>query len=148
MKSVLFGIVFLFAFSEVTEVAQTKTVIGTWETIDDETGKAKSHVKVYKGSDGKIYGKIVKILDPKKQSAKCTECDDDDKRKNKPIMGMVILEGLVKDGDEYDDGEILDPNNGKVYDCKIWLDEDDPNKLYVRGYIMFLYRTQTWNRIN
>ena len=147
MKSVLIGLVMLFAFSEVTEAAQTKTVIGTWETIDDETGKAKSHVQIYKGSDGKLYGKIVKILDPNKQNAKCSECDDDDPRKNKPVMGMVIVKDLVKDGDEYDDGTILDPNNGKVYDCKIWLDEDNSDKLYVRGYVMMFFRTQTWNRI-
>ena len=127
--------------------AQNNTVIGVWETIDDETGKAKSHVKVYKGSDGKIYGKIIKIVDPNKQNSTCTECDDDDKRKGQKVLGMIILTELVKDGDEYEDGEILDPNNGKVYDCKIWLDEDNPNILYVRGYIGFLFRTQTWNRV-
>jgi uncharacterized protein (DUF2147 family) len=126
----------------------TKTVIGVWETIDDETNKAKSHVKVYKAKNGKIYGKVIKIIDPKKQDAVCSKCDDDDSRKDQKIMGMLILKHLVKDGDEYDDGEILDPAKGKTYDCKIWLDEDDKDVLKVRGYIGFLYRTQTWNRVN
>ncbi|MCB0468882.1 MAG: DUF2147 domain-containing protein, partial [Aequorivita sp.] len=53
-----------------------------------------------------------------------------------------------KDGDEYNDGTIMDPNNGKVYKCYIEL--DGPNKLDVRGYIGFslLGRTQTWTRVD
>lgn len=120
-------------------------VIGKWKTIDDETGKAKSIVELYK-QDGKLYGKVVKILNPDKQDAKCDKCDDDDPRKDKKVLGMVILKDLEWDDDEWDDGTILDPNNGSVYDCKLWLDEEDPNKLNLRGYIGFLYRTQNWYR--
>jgi uncharacterized protein (DUF2147 family) len=59
---------------------------------------------------------------------------------------MVIIEGLVQDDDEYEDGTILDPKNGKVYDCKIWLDSAD--KLMVRGYVGIFFRTQEWIRVN
>ena len=58
---------------------------------------------------------------------------------------MLIINGLEKDGDEYDDGTILDPKKGKVYDCKIWVDES--GDLQVRGYVAFFYRTQTWKRV-
>lgn len=58
---------------------------------------------------------------------------------------MVIIERLVQDGDDYEDGTILDTNNDKVYDCKIWVDEK--GDLQVRGYVGWFYRTQTWSRV-
>lgn len=120
-------------------------VLGKWKTIDDETGKAKSIVELYKGSDGKLYGKIITILNPDKQNAKCDKCEDD--LKDQPIMGMVIVKDLVWDEDEWDDGTILDPNKGSYYDCKLWLESDEPDKLNVRGYIAFIFRTQYWYRV-
>ena len=119
-------------------------VTGKWKSIDDETGEAKSIIEVYK-KDGKVYGKIVEILNKDRQDAKCEECDG--ANKDKPIMGMVIMNGLEKDGDEYNGGTILDPQSGKVYKCLIEL--ENANKLKVRGYIGFslLGRTQYWNRV-
>ncbi len=119
-------------------------IIGKWKTIDDNTGEAKSIVEIYK-KDNKIYGKIDRILKESDRNKLCKECEGDDY--NKPIEGMVILKGLQKDGDEYEDGTILDPENGKIYRCKIWVDEDDPNTLNVRGYIAFLFRTQKWIKV-
>ena len=60
---------------------------------------------------------------------------------------MEIIRDMERDDDEWDDGTICDPKDGKVYDCKFWVDGDDPNKLIVRGYIAFFYRTQYWIRI-
>lgn len=119
--------------------------IGTWKTIDDKSGKEKSYVKIYETKSGKLQGEVVKILTPGKENAKCTECEGE--RKNKPIKGMVIMWGLEKDGDEWNDGHILDPNSGKQYKCYIKL--IDKNKLEVRGYLGFslLGRTQTWIRV-
>ncbi len=119
-------------------------VLGKWKTIDDNTGKPRSIVEIYKQGD-KLYGKISQILDEAERGNLCEECKGSDY--NKPIEGMVIIKGLEKDGDEYEDGTILDPENGKVYRCKIWVDEDNPKVLYVRGYIAFLYRTQKWIRV-
>ncbi len=127
----------------------SKPIEGQWKTIDDETGKPKSVVQIYKKSDGKLYGKIIKLYrtPSEDQDPTCTECTD--YRKGKKIIGMEIITGLEKDGNEwYADDAILDPANGKIYDCKVWLDSENPNKLYVRGYISFLYRTQTWHRLN
>ena len=142
MKKILLTIS-LVAFTIMTAVAQDVT--GKWKTLDDETGEAKSIVEIYK-QNGKIYGKVVEILNPKKKNATCDECPGSDK--GKPIMGIVIIKGLEKDGDEYNGGTIMDPNNGKVYKCYIEL--DGANKLDVRGYIGFslLGRTQTWTRVN
>lgn len=124
--------------------ASAQGVVGKWKTIDDETGEAKSIVEIYE-QDGKIYGKVVEILNPAKKNAKCTKCKGDDK--DKPILGLVIIKGLEKDGDEYTDGDILDPNKGKTYSCTIKLDGKD--KLDVRGYLGFSFigRSQTWTRI-
>jgi len=120
-------------------------VEGKWKTIDDETGEAKSIVEVYE-ENGKIYGKVVEILNKDRADAKCTECEGKDK--NKPVLGLVIIKGLEKDGSEYNDGTITDPQNGKVYKCLIELESKD--KLKVRGYVGFslLGRTQYWYRVN
>ncbi|QNJ98550.1 DUF2147 domain-containing protein [Constantimarinum furrinae] len=124
--------------------ASAQDVFGKWKTIDDNTGKAKSIVEIYE-SNGKVYGKVVEILNPDRQHATCTECEGKDK--NAPIKGLVIIRGLEKDGSEYNDGQILDPENGKFYKCYIEL--ENPNKLKVRGYIGFslLGRTQYWVRV-
>lgn len=125
-------------------VGTAQDVIGKWKTIDDETGEAKSIVEIYK-QDGKIYGKVVEILNPSKKNATCDNCPDE--AKGKPILGLVILKDLKKDGDEYSGGTILDPTSGKVYKSLIAL--DSPDKLKVRGYVGFslLGRSQYWQRV-
>lgn len=119
-------------------------VIGKWKTIDDETGEAKSIVELYKVGN-KLQGKVIQILNPAKVDNVCTLCEDD--RKDKRIQGMIIVKDMVWDVDEWDDGTILDPNKGSIYDCKLWLENDNKDKLYLRGYIGFLFRTQNWYRI-
>jgi uncharacterized protein (DUF2147 family) len=116
---------------------------GTWKTIDDDTKKAKSHVEIYK-SGNKFSGKVTKLL-ADASTSKCDKCTGD--RHNKPIEGMVILENMVQDGKELEDGKILDPKNGKWYTCKMWLKDGDPNTLVVRGYLFGFYRTQYWYRV-
>lgn len=124
---------------------QSQSVIGKWKTIDDATGEAKSIVEVFSKS-GKIYAKVVDILDPATKNNLCKQCSGEDK--NKPILGLTIIKGLSKDGSEYNSGEILDPKNGKLYKCALTLESKD--KLKVRGYIGFslLGRTQYWHRVN
>lgn len=121
-----------------------QSVLGKWKTIDDETGKAKSIVSIYE-KDGKVYGKIVELLEKESKGKTCTECSG--QNKNKPIEGLVIINGLKKDGNEYNGGKILDPKTGKEYKCYITLEGE--NKLKVRGYVGFslMGRTQYWHRI-
>lgn len=122
-----------------------QSILGKWKTIDDATGEAKSVVEVFSKS-GKIYAKVVEILDPTKKNNLCNSCSGEDR--NKPILGLTIIKGLTKDGAEYNSGEILDPKNGKLYKCTLSLESKD--KLKVRGYIGFslLGRTQYWFRVN
>jgi len=135
--------VFLFCISSFLFNLSAQSIFGKWKTIDDETGDEKSIVEIYK-TNGKVYGKIVDILNSKKKDAKCTACEH--KNKNQPILGMVIIEDMEKDDDVYEDGTILNPSNGKVYKCRLKL-EDDPDTLQVRGYVAFFYKTQYWQRI-
>ncbi len=127
-----------------TFMSQAQSAVGKWKTIDDETGEAKSIVEIYE-KNGKIYGKVIDILNPAKKNAVCKECKGADK--NKPILGLVILKDLAKDGNEWSGGQILDPNKGKLYKCTVTMDGKD--KLNVRGYvgISLIGRTQTWHRV-
>ena len=137
---------FLFLLSVLfsTANAQTPSVLGKWKSIDDETGKALGIVHIYE-EGGIIYGKVIDILNPKDRDKLCTNCAGEDK--NEPILGLVILRGLKKDGHEYNGGKILDPKHGKYYKCYINLENE--NKLKVRGYIgiSLFGRTQYWHRV-
>ncbi len=125
--------------------AKQGSIVGNWKTIDDKTNQAKSIVKIY-NKGGKYYGRITKLFRQKGEDPdpRCEKCKDGDARKGKRVKGMVILQGLVKKGDKYSGGKILDPKNGKVYKCELWLEK---GKLKVRGYVGIFFRTQTWHRI-
>lgn len=130
-----------------TTLVNAQSITGQWKTIDDETGKAKSIVDLTI-KDGKLYGEIVKLYlnADEDQDPICDLCPTD--RKDKKIIGMTIITALEKDGKEWEaDDAILDPKDGKLYDCKIWIDEDNSDILNVRGYIGFFYRTQEWKRV-
>ena len=143
MKNLLITLALVVCSFSTKTLAQSG-VFGKWVTIDENTKEKKSVVEIYE-RNGKVYGKIIKLFRKpgEEQDPVCDDCDEDDPRYNQKVIGMEIITDLVKDGDEYDDGEILDPKDGKVYDCKIWREGD---KLMVRGYILFLYRTQEWVR--
>lgn len=140
-RIIFFSLIAALIFStSASSLEQKETVFGKWKTIDDNTGEARSIVELYE-KNGKLYGKIVKLftkpgedIDPK-----CEMCEGENK--NKKIQGMVIINGLTKNGDEWGDGEILDPDSGDFYDCELWLEN---GKLSVRGYMLFFFRTQTW----
>lgn len=119
-------------------------VFGKWKTIDDQTGEAKSILEIYE-QDGKAYGKILEILNKANKDDVCATCEGADR--GRPIEGLVIMKGLEKDDDEWNDGTIMDPENGKEYSCYIKLQSN--KKLKVRGYLGFaaLGRTQYWYRV-
>lgn len=139
MKSFISSFTFLFLSISLW----SQTAVGLWKTIDDEDGTIKSHVSIYE-SNGKLFGKVLKLINPEKTF--CSECKGD--KKDKSIEGMNIMWDLVQDKSNlWNGGKILDPKNGKVYKCKIEL--EDPATLKVRGFIGFslLGRTQTWYRV-
>jgi len=125
--------------------AQADTPVGLWRSIDDETKSPRALIRIAE-QGGTLVGRIEKILTDK-ADAVCEKCTD--ARKDKPVQGMTILTGLKKDGDEWAGGEILDPNNGKLYKAKVKLAEAG-RKLELRGYVGIptLGRTQTWIREN
>ena len=127
-----------------TLLSAQHSVIGKWKTIDDETGKAIAIIEIFEKSD-KIYGKVLEILNAKDRNRTCEKCLANDK--GKPILGLTVIKGLKKDGNEYNNGKILDPKSGKIYKCYINLEDND--KLKVRGFIgiSLFGRTQYWHRI-
>lgn len=129
---------------------QAQSVIGKWKTIDDDTGKAKSILEIYE-QGGKYYGKVVEIFREPDEDPDplCDKCDEDDPRYKQKVRGMIIMQDLEQDKNNknlYEDGNILDPENGSVYSCYIELESAD--KLKVRGFLGFslLGRTQYWYR--
>lgn len=125
--------------------AEILSPVGAWTTIDDETKKPKSVVRIIE-KDGVYSGMVEKIFDPAKQDSKCDECAADDPRKGKPVIGMTILTGLKHNGESvYAGGTILDPANGKTYNAKVTV-IDGGRKLEMRGSVLFIGRTQTWVR--
>ncbi|MBN3816113.1 DUF2147 domain-containing protein [Paraburkholderia sp. Se-20369] len=126
--------------------AQADSPVGMWQTIDDSTGKPKALVQIAADSDGALTGKVLKGLgENDTPDRRCTACTDE--RKDQLIKGMTIIKAMKKDGETWDGGNILDPENGKVYKCKMTL-QDGGQKLVVRGYIgvSLLGRSQTWVR--
>ena len=122
------------------------TPVGVWHTINDKTKESSSEVHLVEVA-GMLSGKIMKLLRKEaKQDAVCDECTDD--RKGKPLLGLEIIRGAKKaDGKEvWEDGKILDPENGKNYTLKLTPVEGG-KKLEVRGSIGPFGRTQTWVRV-
>ena len=142
------AIVCLLAGASLVAAAQSASPAGLWRTIDDSTKKDKSLVRIVE-TNGVYSGKVEKIVDPDSpKDAVCKECSDD--RKDKPVVGMTIIRNVKASTDDkavFEGGDILDPNNGKVYKSKMKLVENG-NKLEVRGFvgISLLGRTQTWVR--
>ena len=122
------------------------TPLGRWKTVDDLTGKINSVVTIWE-EDGKLYGRIERLInpDPEDPDPRCLRCSGD--RKGQRLLGLRILWGLTKDGDQWTGGEILDPDNGKIYRCSLTV-KDGGRKLRVRGFIglSWLGRTQYWLR--
>ena len=137
-------ILFMCLLLVLGHAAVGQEVKGKWKTIDDETNEPKSIVEVFE-RDGKLFARIVKLFRKpgEDQDPVCDDCEEGDPRFKKKIIGMEIMREMVLADGEYAGGDILDPNNGKVYKCRIWLEVND---LKVRGYWGPFYRTQTWLR--
>jgi uncharacterized protein (DUF2147 family) len=113
---------------------------GKWTTIDDHTGKPRSVVDL-QVTNGVLSGRIVDLLERSNLDKRCGKCPDD--RKDQRIVGLEIIRGMrLRDG-TWSGGTILDPESGKIYDCKLWIEN---GRLLVRGYVAFFFRTQEWVR--
>jgi uncharacterized protein (DUF2147 family) len=120
--------------------------VGLWRSFDEKTNEAKSEVRI-SDNGGVLSGRVEKVLRKNAEpNAKCTECKDE--LKDQPIVGLQIIKGAKKaeDKDVWEDGKILDPENGKFYTLRLTPIEGG-KKLEVRGSIAFFGRTQTWQRV-
>jgi uncharacterized protein (DUF2147 family) len=143
IKSIIF---LALVFGALFSAQASESPVGLWRTIDDKTGKEKSLVRIVE-TNGELRASIEKLFrEPHEEpNPNCDKCPGD--RKNKPVLGMMIMTGLKKAGSEFEGGEILDPANGKIYRVKMWTAEGG-KKLNVRGFIgvSLLGRTQVWIR--
>lgn len=124
--------------------ADNASPVGLWRNVDDVSGKPRALIRITE-SNGAVQGRIEKVFLAPNESPTCVKCEG--ALKNAPVIGLVILSGLKKDGADYGGGQILDPDNGKFYSSRIRV-SNDGRKLDVRGYIgvTLLGRSQTWHR--
>jgi uncharacterized protein (DUF2147 family) len=134
----------LLVVASISVFAQT-TPEGLWRSIDDDTNNPKAEIRIVANAAGMMTGKVEKALIESKEPL-CVACADE--RKDKPKVGMEIIRGAKKSASEmlWEGGNILDPENGKVYTLRMTPIEDG-KKLQVRGYIGPFYRTQVWQRL-
>ena len=141
LSSKIIGLILLL-FSTITLAASPA---GLWKSIDDKTGKPRSLIRI--SEDNGVYSGVVEkgLLEGDTGERVCDKCTDE--RKNQKIIGMAIIKSIKEKNGSYEGGTILDPDNGKVYKCKMKLDEAG-NKLEVRGFIgvSLFGRSQTWTR--
>jgi uncharacterized protein (DUF2147 family) len=143
MKKALVALMSMVAASAFAQMSP----VGKWHSIDDKTKEIKSEIEIV-DNGGVLSGRVAKLLrKDAKQDAVCDQCTDD--RKGKPILGMEIIRGAKKaDGkDVWEEGKILDPENGKAYTLRLTPIEGG-KKLEVRGSVFGIGRTQTWVRVN
>lgn len=142
-RIVLLGASLLFP---VVVLAQATSPVGLWRNIDDKTGQPRALVRVTE-SQGTLQGRIERVFPAPGESPdpKCVKCEG--ANRNAPVVGLLIMTELRKTGDEYADGQILDPDSGSTYRSRVRLLENG-QKLSVRGYIGIpaLGRTQVWIR--
>lgn len=141
----LAGGLFALSGARASEAADPASVVGLWQSVSDVDGKPKSHIRI-REVNGRLEGTVEYIINPARREAVCDLCRDD--RKNQRVLGMTILRDAHRDGESWVEGNILDPENGKVYSCRLTL-IDGGRRLNLRGYIgiPLIGRTQTWVRL-
>jgi uncharacterized protein (DUF2147 family) len=114
-------------------------------SVDDKSNRKRSIVELNQNDDGTLTGTILEVFPGPGEDADpiCDKCDGAEK--NQRIIGMTIIKNLKENNGVWSGGSILDPESGRTYDCKIWV---EGNRLMVRGYLYFFYRTQEWTRLN
>jgi uncharacterized protein (DUF2147 family) len=139
------GIIAAFSLGAHPARISDRSPAGLWKTIDDRTHKPRGTIRIFE-ENGVLTGRIESSFNPAELNERCDKCSGD--RKGAPVIGLEVMRGLIRHGSEYDGGEILDPETGFVYRCKLALSSGG-DKLFVRGYlgVSLLGRTQTWTRL-
>ena len=142
MKKIFFLFILIYTSISYSQTVKADNIIGTWLT-----GNGKAKVQITKSGD-KYNGKIVWLKEPNYPDGtpKVDKNNPDKTKQKNPILGLSLLKDFVWDDDQWEDGTIYDPENGKTYSCKI---EMKSGALEVRGYIGFslIGRTQIWVKV-
>ncbi|KHK90310.1 DUF2147 domain-containing protein [Novosphingobium malaysiense] len=138
MKRISMAAACALACMGVSQTARAQSgVLGRWLT-DDGAGVVKIE------SCGRtLCGKLVSVRDPKAPDRDINNPDPD--KRQRPLVGISILTGLVRDDDGWGDGRVYDPKAGRSYRASISLAED--GRLDVTGCVLFLCRTKHWTRL-
>ncbi len=128
--------------------ASAGELAGVWQEYDDKTGKVEALIRIEQLPDGTYEGKIIQLMADVvgQEHMVCSNCKGS--LRNQPLLGMRILHGIKRrDSLTFEGGEILDPDEGKVYRCRMRLSEDG-RTLEVTGYIGISWfgQSETWKR--
>ncbi len=132
----------------ISSLAWSDELAGLWQEYDDQTGKVEALIRIERAADNSYDGKIEKLVPEVAGNAArvCSNCKGS--LHNQPLLGLRILSGMKqKDRLNFEGGEIVDPDDGKVYQCHIRLSEDGKT-IEVTGYIgaKWLGQSETWRR--
>ncbi len=143
MKNLLLLLALLFVAVKVSAFGNPDAILGIWAN-----GSNKGQIQIYK-QNGKYYGKIIwlKVPNDTKGLPKVDKNNPDQNVQSKPLLGLIMLRDFKYDKEEWRDGKIYNPDDGKEY--KAYMKLKDNQTLSVRGYIGFSFigKTETFNRV-
>lgn len=142
MKKII-SAAFLVLIHFIASAQKAEDVLGEWLP-----SQGKAHIKISKYGDY-FSGRIVWLEEPNDEKTgkpKVDKHNPDPKRKNTPILGLLLMQGFKFEDGAWKDGTIYDAESGKTYNCTLKL--KDKNTLEVRGFIgiSLLGRTDVWTR--
>jgi uncharacterized protein (DUF2147 family) len=119
-------------------LAQTaEDAFGVWLNPENQ-----SNVEFYKCGEG-LCAKITKVSDGQKTDDK----NPDAAKRNRPVVGLVIMEGAKKSGANTWSGTLYNRADGKSYSGTVTVKAK--NSLDLSGCVaLVVCRTTTWTRVN